>query len=144
MADPIALQIVDTIATLLAGIPGIAEIRTMSESEPASFPALHIDDEGEDPTAQDHWRTRASLSVAVLGYCKGGGDATWREARMLDSQVIAALMANQQLGGLATKIDLGGLLIETVKVASTRSVSFRRMFAVDFSFETTDPAAIGG
>ena len=144
MPDPVAVQIADAMMTTLGAVSGVIELSFAPPGDPNKFPALHVDDEGEDILAQDWFSTRANLTLSVTGYVKGSGSDTHKEARKLDAAVVTALMANPTVGGLATMIDLGSLLIEPVQLASDRTVSFRRTFSVNFSFKTTDPTAVGG
>jgi hypothetical protein len=144
VSDPVAVQITDALLAILAGVAGVQELAFAPPGDPNLFPALHADDEGEDILSQDWLNTRANLAFSVTGYVKGGGAETHKAARMLDAEVVTAIMASPSLGGLATFIDLGGLLIEPVQLASIRTVSFRRTFSVNFSFKTTDPTVVGG
>lgn len=144
MSDPVAIQITDALFAILGGIGGIGELEFAPAGDPNAFPALHVDDEGEDIQSQDWLTTRATLTLSVTGYVQGNGAATHRAARILDATIVAALMADQSLGGKATLIDLGSLLIEPVQLSKVRTVSFRRVFSVSFSFKTTDPTTVGG
>lgn len=142
MADAIAFQIADAVLTLLT--PLATEVELSATAEPESFPALQIDDDGETIADQDWSVARCKLLLSVVGYTLGAGREGHRLARNLDAAVVAALMADQTLGGLATQIDLGGAAFERVKLASKPGVTFRRQLDIDFSFRTTDPTAVGG
>lgn len=144
MPDAVAYQLAVAVQARLALVSGIAELELAPPGDPAAFPALHLEDSGDAVVSQDYFTTRSRLQMAVIGYVKGAGQATLQAARNLDAAVVAQLMADQQLGGLATEILLGGLLVEPVELAETRTVAFRRSFEVDFSFRTTDPTAVGG
>jgi len=144
MSDTIAIRIVEAVFDLLAAVPGVAEIAIAPPGEPAKFPALHLFDRGEEVASQDWLSTRARIDLSILGYAAGTGEETWKAARTLDGAVIAALMADQTLGGLATQIEISGLQIEEAPGAKVRTVAFQRSFRIDFSFQTTNPAALGG
>jgi hypothetical protein len=142
VADAVAFQIANTVLALLT--PLATEVELSATAEPDAFPALQIDDDGETITDQEWQVTRCRLLLSVVGYVLGAGAEGHRLARNLDAEVIAALMADQTLGGLATKIELGGAAFERVKLASKPGVTFRRQLDIDFSFKTTDPTVVGG
>jgi hypothetical protein len=142
VADAVAFQIANAVLALLT--PLATEVELSATAEPDAFPALQIDDDGETITDQEWQVTRCRLLLSVVGYVLGAGAEGHRLARNLDAEVLAALMADQTLGGLATKIELGGAAFERVKLASKPGVTFRRQLDIDFSFRTTDPTAVGG
>jgi hypothetical protein len=142
VADAVAFQIANAVLALLT--PLATEVELSATAEPDAFPALQIDDDGETITDQEWQVTRCRLLLSVVGYVLGAGAEGHRLARNLDAEVLAALMADQTLGGLATKIELGGAAFERVKLASKPGVTFRRQLDIDFSFKTTDPTAVGG
>lgn len=143
MADVVAHQIARAVLSVLESIPAVNEVLLAPPGEPADFPALHLDDEGETVTGQDWNRVRAQLRLAVTGFVQGDGAEALRAARNLDGAVLAALMADEQLGGLATKIDVSDLAVEAAELADTRTVVFRRILSVDFGFLATQPDQVG-
>lgn len=142
MADAIAFQIADAVLQLM--LPLAAEVELSPTGEAQTFPAIMIDDDGETITSQDWLTTRARLLITLTGAVQGASREGHRLARNLDAAAVAALMADQQLGGLATKLDLGPATFERVKLASKPGVLFRRQLDVDFSYQTTDPTVVGG
>lgn len=142
MADAVAFRIADAVLLLMQ--PLAVEVELSPSGEAQSFPAIQIDDDGETITSQDWMTTRARLLLTLTGAVQGTGREGHRLARNLDSAAVAALMADQQLGGLCTKIDMGPANFERVKLASRPGVLFRRQLDVDFSYLTTDPTKPGG
>jgi hypothetical protein len=142
MADAIAFQIAEAVLQRLS--PLAVEVELSPSGEAQSFPALLIDDEGEQILQQDWQTVRARLLLSVEGSVLGGGADGQRTARNLDAAMVAALMADQSLGGLATLINLGAATFQRVKLASKPGVQFQRQLDIEFSYLTTDPTAIGG
>lgn len=143
MADVVAVRIAAAVLAVLEGLGQAAEVELCPPGDPASFPALHLYDNGETPGSQDPWRTRATLELAVVGYVAHTDGAALPAARNLDGAVIAAL-ANSQFDGLAIQVRIGGLAIDPVDLAEVRTVAWRREISVDYSYQTANPAEVGG
>jgi hypothetical protein len=142
MPDTIAFQIAEKALQRLT--PLAAEVILSPTAEPQAFPAIHLDDDGEEIIEQQFNSVRARLLLTVVGYVQGGETEGLRAARNLDALILKVLMEDQQFDGLTTLIDVGALANERLKLASKPGVTFRRQYDVQFSYRTIDPSLVGG
>lgn len=143
MTASIAEQIFDAVEARLATVPGVAVVARHPSGPHSRFPAIELYDDGEGVVAQDWQITRAVLELSVTIIAKGQGAANaHREALALDCGVIRALFADQQLGGLCAIMRLGDRTTDPAEGALEAAVSLTRRISIDFSYQTTDPAAL--
>jgi hypothetical protein len=136
-------QLLAIVDARLAAVEGVASYEAEPSGDPAEFPALASFDGGQQPTDDtEAGATRYVMGLTVEGYVEGGGGAPARAARsLLHARVVAALMTEPPLGGLAESIEEAGeLRLDTAELASKRRLAFAQDFAIQFSTVRGDPA----
>lgn len=122
-------------------LPGVAECERMATGDPSAYPALGIQDNGQSVATAEAGTTRYELDLSIEGYVEGGnGDLAHAELNELHAAVVAALMTEPPLGGLAESIEEGTMRVSAAHLASTRRLGFLLDFTIQFSTRRGDPA----
>jgi hypothetical protein len=136
-------QIFAAIETALGAVSGVEEVERMPSGDPASFPALHIFDQGDRPETGEAGTHRFLMMVGIDGYVSGGaGAAAHAAANDLYAGVIEALFAEPVLGGLATEIDIESLEVMVAERANTRRVTFSLDLSIHYATRRGSPQVI--
>lgn len=134
-------QVVAAIEAALAGVD-VAELETMPAGDPVKFPALHIFDAGQNPLNDtEAGVTRYDLALTLEGYMEqAGGAAAYARLNALYRDVVAALMVEPLLGGLAETIDEGALRLSVAPLAAKPRLGFALDMIITFPARRDDPA----
>jgi hypothetical protein len=120
---------------------GVGEVERMPSGDPMVFPALHIFDGGQQTSTAETDVSRYDMSVLIEGYLEAsGGSAGHTQLNDLYAAVVAVLIPEPPLGGLAETIDEGSLQITVAPLASARRLAFSLDFSVTFPTRRDDPA----
>jgi len=134
-------QIYALIEQRLRDIDGVNEVERMPSGDPDKFPALHIFDADQDPFAAEAHSTRYAMTVGIEGFISGGSGGVAHAALSdLYAKVVAALMTEPPLGGLAETIDEGAFRPRVKELASKRRLTFELDFQITFPTARGDPA----
>lgn len=126
--------------TRLQGVAGVAVCRRMPSSEPSEFPALDLDDRGQQKLEQDAQQSRFALTLAVEGRVQGaGGEATHQSLITLYADTVRAILADNQLGGLVETIEEQDTSIEISALSNKATLAFTLVFEITFSNRSHDP-----
>lgn len=129
------------ISAALATVPGDPEIEVEPAGDPSRFPALGVYNGGWRPLEREAGLIRWEMTLFVEGFVQGGGGAAPTAARnALHAAAVAAIMADETLGGLVELIDLGDLNKSSAVMASQRRLSFGQDFLIQFTTSRTNPA----
>lgn len=143
MADQPEPTVRDRIlAAIEAALAGTAEeIEIEPLGDPSAFPALGLFDNGDQLLEREAMLTRWSMSIMIEGFVAGAtGKAPTRARNALDAAVVAAIMVDEQLGGLVELIEPGDRRNSTATLASTRRLAFTRDFDIQFTAQRNNPA----
>ncbi len=132
-------------AILAAIVEALEQLAPEVELEPAGdpidFPALGITDSGHRVLEREVDITRRMMMITVDGFVEGGDGAAPTAARnKLLAEVVAALMADETLGGTVELIEDDDLRMFTAELSSKRRLGFAQDFAVQFTTSRADPA----
>lgn len=123
------------VETRLAAIAGVASVERMPSGDPDAFPALVIDDGGQSIEDAEAATTRYRLRLTIEGYVVGGEGAAAHDALSdLYADVIAVLMTEPPLGGLAETISEGDMRPAVTELADRRRLAFA--LDIDITFPT--------
>nr|WP_047168894.1 hypothetical protein [Sphingomonas sp. Y57] len=140
----------EQIATLLdARLQAIAdahggEYERDPSGDPTGWPAISLDDEGQDPSDEESGVTRYAMSVAIEVYSEGSsGMAVSRELNELHAEIVPAIMTPgaPPFGGLVERVEEGQLKRFTAPLASKPRKGFRQRFTIIFTTRRGDPAS---
>ena len=135
-------QIFAKIEELLGTIVGIGEVERMPSGDPSTFPALHIHDEGHSSTEEEAGSTRYALAVSIDSFIEGFTGATAHtQLNELYSAVIAKLVTEPPIDGLAAEIVEGDLKPTVAMLASKRRLAFALDLTIYFATERGNPDA---
>jgi hypothetical protein len=132
----------DILAAFLAALEPLAEeVELEPASDPIDFPALGITDGGWRVLEHEADITRRVMIVTVDGFVEGEGGAAPTAARnTLQAAVVAAVMADETLGGTVELIEDADLRKFTAEMSTQRRLGFAQDFAVQFTTSRADPA----
>ncbi|MEE2915929.1 MAG: hypothetical protein VYB32_02540 [Pseudomonadota bacterium] len=132
--------------TILAAIAApLTDLADEVEIEPAGDPiadiALGITMSGDHVIEREADLTRRVMTVTVDGFVVGDGGAAPTARRLqLHASVVAALMADETLGGTVELIDDADLRLFTATLSSARRLAFAQDFEIQFTTSRRDPA----
>lgn len=137
------LAIVEEIESRLLAIAGVAEVMINASGDPTQFPALFIDDSGHVPDElTEPGGTRYAMNIAIEGYVEGsGGKQAYADLNALYVNVVAALLPEPPLDGLAEEIDEGPMRISTAILAKQQRMGFSMDLKITFVADRTSPVA---
>lgn len=147
MSDPTVIDgITSAIVAVLGPVlsyPG-ALVELEPVGDPDVFPALAVLVGNGEPLEREQALIRWEMVVTIEGYAeRGDGKVASAERAALHAASIAALMADDQLGGRVENIDPAGWRYFTADLASKRRLGFSQDFAVQFTTSRTNPALPG-
>lgn len=117
------------------------EVEVEPTGDPSQFPGLAVYDDGHIVIEREFDATRYRMGLTVEGYVEGGdGFAPTRERNALHAGAVAALMADDTLGGLVELIEDGELRFMTATLSDARRLAFRQSFDVQFVTQRRNPA----
>lgn len=133
--------IVAEVERRLGLVPGIAEVEVMPAADPMAFPAFHLFDDGQEPVDMDPEATRYALALRVECYVeKPGGSAAYAQLNDLYAAAVAALLGDEQLGGLVETIEEGRQAIGVAPLASEPRLYFGLDLPITFAARRGDPS----
>lgn len=138
-------QIFAAIETALVNAGIAREVERMPSGDPASFPALHIFDDGHGPEIGEAGTQRQALAVGIDGYVSGGdGSAAHAELNALYAGVIEALFPEPYLGlnGLVEEIEEGGFRPTVAERANMRRMAFSLDLTIHYATRRGMPQII--
>lgn len=119
----------------------VALVERMPSGDPDVFPALSIFDGNQEPVDEGCGSTRYRLGVTIEGYVEGAdGPEAHAALSELYKDVVAALITEPPLGGLAEEIQEGGLRVSVAHLADARRLAFGLDFTIQFSTARDNPA----
>lgn len=132
----------EILARIEAAIADLAaEVEVEPAGDPSEFPALGITDAGHAVLEREVSLTRRAMTVTIDGFIDGaGGKAPTLARNALLASVVAALMADETLGGTVELIEDGDLRLFTATLSSVRRLGFAQDFEIQFSTSRADPA----
>ncbi len=145
MPTPVREQVLAAVATLLAAIPGVALYRNRTVPV-ATFPALVLRDGGMTPSDETLGFTDYRLRLDVEGWVSAGTDAELGPAiSELHAAVVAALLADTRLGGIAVDLHEGETSDPEIDRGEGRApvAVFSTAFDVRFWTREGDPFTAG-
>lgn len=129
------------VVRLQAMTPTPASIKIEPTGDPDKFDAIEIYDGGDTLTEREAMLDRWSMDLTITGIVQGGGGTAPTAARnALDAHVVAALMADDTLGGLVEQIEAGDRRNSTAVLAEHRRLGFDREFTIQFTTQRRNPA----
>ena len=132
--------IIAAVFTRLQTVPGLALCRRMPNAEPSEFPALDLDDRGQQVLDRDAQQTRYAMTLVVEGRVQGtGGTAAHQALNTLYAATVRALLADIQLGGLCDDIREEDTSIDVSALAQSATLAFATAFTIEFTARTYDP-----
>ncbi|MEO1221582.1 MAG: hypothetical protein AAFY42_09585 [Pseudomonadota bacterium] len=136
-------QILAAVETLCGTVEGVAEVERMPSGDPASFPALHIFDQGDEP-AQEEEETDTEafwLQIGIDGYVTESPAST--AANALYAALKEILMAHPPIGGIAEEIRQGRLDMAVAERAKDHRLGFGVEFNILYRTRFGRPQEIG-
>lgn len=111
----------------------------------AAMPALNMLDGGHDDPAEEAAYTEYPLTVSVDGFVKATADEALGPALSdLHARVVAALLADRTLGGVAVDLTEGGMVSDLNHGTGTSpQAKFTQFFTVRFWTKHGDPYTAG-
>lgn len=130
------------LAAIKHALDGVAaELEVEPAGDPTEFPSLGITDDGHSVLEREASLTRREMAITIDGFVEGGdGDAPTAERNALIAHVVAALLADETLGGTVELIEDGDLRMFTATLASVRRLGFALGFTIQFTTSRADPA----
>lgn len=125
--------------TVLGTIPGIASVERMAPGEPSEFPAIMIEDVGQQRIPGEVGSSRYALQAVVEAYVVGEVNAHG-QLNEIYVEVVKAITAEPPLGGLVDEINEGGLRVAVATLASKRRLGFALDIEIEFSADRENPS----
>lgn len=121
----------------------VAETRLMASGDPTAFPALFIEDNGQEAdTESEPGATRYQLGLTIEGYVKGGdGPAALSDLNDLYVFTVQKLLTDSALAALVETIDEGSMRVSTATMSSQRRLGFALDILIGFVANRTSPTA---
>lgn len=139
----VRFAIVAKVEAGLSAIPAVSEIELMPSADPASFPALHIFDNGDHPITGEPFTLRRQLDLTIEGYVEAHrGPAALEALNDLRGDAIRALFADYNIGpigGLAEDIEEGALRISVAPLTKGRRLAFSQDIIITYAVRRGDP-----
>ena len=123
---------------------GIVEVEWMPSGDPASFPALHIFDDGQgDEVDQETDATRYRLRLGLMGFVAGGGGSSARIAlNELYAQTVAAIMTFADNSSFVEVAEEGAMQVQVAALSSERRLAFSLDFDLVYATRRGDPTTL--
>lgn len=134
-------HIFDWIAGELGAIPGVQLVERMPSGDPDRFPTIEIYDGAQRVAEVEVGSTRYILTVRIEGYVDGGdGAAAHAAINELHAAVVAAMMAEPPIGGLAEDVAEGDARFTVAELAARKRLGFSAAFDIQFATAFGDPS----
>ena len=132
----------DAIEAALVDVLGDpAAIEFEPNGDPGVYPSLAIFNHGDRLIEQDSVSERRSMDLTIEGYVAGAGSREGVRARNdLHARAVAAIMADEQLGGLVELIDAGDLRRTTLQFDVGGRLTFAQDLTIQFTTLRGNPA----
>lgn len=125
--------------TEVVGDPAAIEFEP--NGDPGVYPSLAIFNHGDRLIEQDALCERRSMDLTVEGYVAGAGTREGVRARNdLHARAVAAIMAEEQLGGLVELIEPGECRRTTLQFDVGGRLTFAQDFTIQFTTSRGNPA----
>lgn len=134
----------------LQGIPGLASVELMPSAAPDAFPALAIDDFGNQAPDTDARESVYTMTLQIEGFVQApaGSENPGEEAHALANALYAdcvrAILAAPdrmgEAGGNVDSVQEGALAIDVAALATSRTISFALSFDIQFRNRSHDPS----
>lgn len=122
------------------GPTGAIEIERMPSSDPASFPALHIMDDGQGQLEGEAGATRYGMAISIEGYVEGsGGSAMHTALNTLHAATVAAIIGLIPTVTVIEDIQEGDLRTAVAPLASAARLAFSQDFTITFATRRGQP-----
>ena len=129
------------IGAALGTVLPAASIEFEPEGDANAFPGLAIYVHGDQSIEREAVIDRRSLELTVEGYVAEGGGTDGKAARNdLHSRAVAALMADDTLGGLVELIEPGDRRNTRLEFDQIGRLTFAQDFTLQFTTSRRDPA----
>lgn len=128
------------IEAALNTLSGVATVERMAAGEPSAFPALLIEDTGQQIIPGEVGSTRYLLPVVIEGYVESDAATAHAALNALYLDVVTKLLADPPLGGLADEISEGAMRVAVAVLASKRRLGFSLDIQIEFSADRENPA----
>lgn len=110
--------------------------------DPIRFPALSLLDNGQRPSEEESDTTRYAMDIAVEAFAEGsGGLEVSQLLNELHAEIVAAVMQEPPIDGLAEGFEEGVLTRSTATLADQSRKGFRQDFIIIFPTRRGDPAS---
>lgn len=120
---------------------GAAEVELMPSADPVEFDAIHLFDDGQGIGDAQAMTTQYDMRLRIECYFEQAGQgAAYLALNDRYAQVVAAMMAEPPMGGLAETIEEGSLRIGVASLASKPRLYFAVDFDISFATRRMDPA----
>jgi len=131
------------IETRMRAIAGVGEVERMPSGDPTRWPAIGIEDGVQSADGNtEPGVNRYDLPVTISGFVEGGGGSTAHAAaNELYRAVVAAMISDPPLGGLAEEVTEGDLRMQVAMLADRRRIGFELDFSITFVADKFNPAA---
>lgn len=117
------------------------EVEVEPAGDPMDFPALGITDGGHRVIEHEADITRYMMTVTIDGFVEGGGGKAPTAARnTLAANVVAAVMADETLGGTVELIEDADFRPFTATLSTQRRLGFAQDFDIQFTTARGNPA----
>lgn len=137
-------DITGSLFALLQGVPQIEvpeAVELEPEGEPTIFPGLGLIIHGAAAFERECGLIRWRMGVTVDGYVEFDDGTEGSAARAeFHAAAVAAIMADEQLGGLVERVDPEDFRFDNAVQASVRRLSFTQDFTIEFVTLRSNPA----
>jgi len=137
-------QIAAKVDALLQALANAAsgEYERDPSGDPTTFPAFSFTDDGHQVIEAEAGVTRYALDASIEVYAEGStGAAVSAALNEHHASVVAAIMADPPLDGLAEQITEGDLARFTAMLAGAPRKGFRQKFTIIFPTRRGNPAS---
>lgn len=132
------------IAAALAGVVPAEAIEFEPEGDPAAFPGLAVFVHGDGVIEREAILDRSEMNLTVEGYVREGGGTVGKAARnLLHAQAVAALLADDTLGGTVELIEPGDRRNTRLEFDQLGRLTFAQDFTIQFTTLRANPALPG-
>lgn len=137
-------DITGSLFALLQGVQQIEDPKAVElepEGEPTIFPGLGLMIHGAQPIERECGLIRWRMGVTVDGYVEFEDGTEGSPARAeFHAATVAAIMSDEQLGGLVERVDPEDFRFDNAVQASVRRLSFTQDFTIEFVTLRSNPA----
>jgi hypothetical protein len=142
--------IVAAVLARLQAIPGLAFCELMPMAAPTDFPALALDDFGQNQIETDATHSTYVMTLQIEGIVQAppganAGAVAYAAANQLYRDTVAAMLAApdrlaEVAGGVVESVQEGDFAINVASLAKDRTLSFTILFDIQFINRSHDPS----